>query len=57
MKHAFNAYVTKVLEQFSALDVGSAEARRVCRANLSFLEKAYVNHTDTRMVAEMLVAS
>lgn len=57
MQNAFNAYVLRVLENMTASDIDLRDAKRVCRSNLQFLERAYVNLTDTKVVSATLLAA
>lgn len=56
MQHAYNAYVTKVLEVMTTSALTVNQAKRLCRENLQFLEKSYMNLDDTQVVAQTLLA-
>lgn len=57
MQQAYNAYIAKVLEEMTASSVSLADAKRVCRGNLQFLEQSYVNLSNTKSVADQLMAA
>ena len=57
MQHAYNAYVTKVLEEMVGSNLPLKDAKRVCRDRLQFLEQSYVNLADTKEVASKLIAA
>lgn len=57
MHHAYNAYVSKVLELLTASAIPLTEAKHLCRSNLQFLEQSYVTLTDTEEVVGKLMSA
>jgi hypothetical protein len=56
MQHAFNAYVTKVLESLTVGDMQLSAAKALCRLNIQQLELSYLRLEDTSIVANRLVS-
>lgn len=57
MHHAYNAYITKVLEAMVSSEMSLKQAKQICRQKLQFLEESYRGLSDAKLVAVTLKAS
>lgn len=57
MKHAYNAYVLRVLEALGEFSIPLDSAKQLCRENLNLLEKSYLNLEDSKFTARLLLSA